>query len=76
MRSESRTDSAGSPEDLPRLFSRVTVLARPRIAVVRQSFMEGRDERFSFDALEDLDTMAEVMQRVALKDGSEPLATR
>jgi hypothetical protein len=24
-----------------------------------QSFMAGRDERFSFDALEDLDTMAE-----------------
>ena len=47
-------------------------LARPRIAAARQSFMACRDERFSFDALEDLDTMAEVMQRVMAADGSEP----
>jgi hypothetical protein len=38
------------------------------------SFMARRDDRFSFDALEDLDTMVEVLQQVALKDGSEPLA--
>ena len=36
--------------------------------------MDHRDDRFSFDALEDLDTMVEVLQQVALKDGSEPLA--
>jgi hypothetical protein len=36
--------------------------------------MARRDDRFSFDALEDLDTMVEVLQQVALKDGSEPLA--
>ena len=35
--------------------------------------MTRRDDRFSFDALEDLDTMAEVLQPVALKDRSEPL---
>jgi len=39
-----------------------------------QSFMAGRDERFSFDALEDLDTMAEVMQRVMVADGSDTLS--
>ena len=38
-----------------------------------ESFMDDRDDRFSFDALEDLDTMVEVLQQVALKDGSEPL---
>ena len=38
------------------------------------SFMDRRDDRFSFDALEDLDTMVEVLQRIALKDGSEVLA--
>jgi hypothetical protein len=38
------------------------------------SFMARRDNRFSFDALEDLDTVVEVIQQVALKDGSEPLA--
>jgi hypothetical protein len=37
------------------------------------SFMDHRDDRFSFDALEDLDTMAEVLQQVALKEGSEML---
>jgi hypothetical protein len=39
-----------------------------------ESFMARRDDRLSFDALEDLDTMVEVLQQVALKDGSEPLA--
>src|SRR5277367_2176903 len=39
-----------------------------------ESFMDHRDDRFSFEALEDLDTMVEVLQQVALKDGSEPLA--
>jgi len=39
-----------------------------------ESFVARRDDRFSFDALEDLDTMAEVLQQVMLKDGSEPLA--
>jgi Plasmid pRiA4b ORF-3-like protein len=39
-----------------------------------ESFMARRDDRFSFDALEDLDTVVEVLQQVALKDGSEPLA--
>jgi hypothetical protein len=29
--------------------------------------MDRRDERVSFDALEDLDTMVEVLQQVALK---------
>ena len=36
--------------------------------------MAGRDHRFSFDALEDLDTVVEVLEQVVLKDGSEPLA--
>jgi hypothetical protein len=36
--------------------------------------MARRDDRLSFDALEDLDTMVEVLRQVALKDGSEPLA--
>jgi hypothetical protein len=36
--------------------------------------MDHRDDRFSFDALEDLDTMVEVFQQVALKDGSETMA--
>jgi hypothetical protein len=40
----------------------------------RESFLAGRDDRFSFDALEDLDTVVEVLEQVALKDGSEPLA--
>jgi hypothetical protein len=35
-----------------------------------ESFMARRDDRFSFDALEDLDTIGEVLQPVALKDGS------
>ncbi len=39
-----------------------------------ESFMAGRDDWFSLDALEDLDTMVEVLQQVALKDGSEVLA--
>src|SRR5271166_2611431 len=39
-----------------------------------ESFMDHRNDRFSFDALEDLDTMVEVFQQVALKDGSEVLA--
>ncbi len=38
------------------------------------SFMARRDDGFSFDALEDLDTVVEVIQQVAQKDGSEPLA--
>jgi Plasmid pRiA4b ORF-3-like protein len=39
-----------------------------------ERFMDRRNDRFSFDALEDLDTMVEVLQQVALKDGSELLA--
>src|SRR5271166_4754717 len=39
-----------------------------------ESFMDRRNDRFSFDALEDLDTMVEVLQQVALSDGSEVLA--
>jgi Plasmid pRiA4b ORF-3-like protein len=39
-----------------------------------KSFMDHRDDRFSFDALEDLVTMVEVFQRVALKDESETMA--
>jgi Plasmid pRiA4b ORF-3-like protein len=39
-----------------------------------ESFTARRDDRFSFDALEDLDTVVEVLQQVTLKDGSEPLA--
>src|SRR5208282_1790959 len=39
-----------------------------------ESFMDHRNNWFSFDALEDLDTMVEVLQQVALKDGSEVLA--
>jgi len=39
-----------------------------------ESFMARHDDRFSFDAHEDLDTMVEVLRQVALKDGSEPLA--
>jgi hypothetical protein len=39
-----------------------------------ESFMDHRDDRFSFDALENLDTMVEVFQQVALKDGSETMA--
>ena len=33
-----------------------------------ESFMAARDDRFSFDALEDLDTMATILQRVVLED--------
>jgi hypothetical protein len=36
--------------------------------------MARRDDWFSRDALEDLDTMVEVLQQVALKDVSELLA--
>ena len=39
-----------------------------------ESFMDHRNDRFSFDALEDLDTVVEVFQQVALKDGSEAVA--
>jgi hypothetical protein len=39
-----------------------------------EGFVARRDGRFTFDALEDLDTMVEVLQQVALKDGSDPLA--
>ena len=36
--------------------------------------MARRDDWFSLDTLEDLDTMVEVIQQIALKDGSEVLA--
>ena len=36
--------------------------------------MDHRDDGLSFDALEDVDTMIEVLQQVALKDGSEAVA--
>lgn len=36
--------------------------------------MARRDDWFSLNALEDLDTMVEVLQQIALKDGSEVLA--
>ena len=36
--------------------------------------MAHRDDRFSLDAFEDLDTIMEVVQKIALKDGSEVLA--
>jgi hypothetical protein len=39
-----------------------------------ESFMAGRDDRFSFDALEDLGTMAEIVQRVMAADGSDTLS--
>jgi hypothetical protein len=39
-----------------------------------ERFMDHRNDGFSFDALEDLDTMVEVFQQVARKDGSEMLA--
>jgi Plasmid pRiA4b ORF-3-like protein len=39
-----------------------------------ESFMDRRQDRFSFDALEDLDTMVEVRQKVVQNDGSEVLA--
>ncbi len=35
--------------------------------------MDRRDDCYSFDALEDMDTMVEVLRQVALKDGSEML---
>jgi hypothetical protein len=67
---------AGSSRTLARpipFAPRVTVLDHPRIAAA-ENFMDHRDDRFSFDALEDLDTMVEVLQQIALKDGSEALA--
>jgi hypothetical protein len=39
-----------------------------------ESFMICRDDWFSLDALEDLDTMVEVLKQVALKDGADLLA--
>ena len=39
-----------------------------------ESFMARRNGWYSLDALEDLDTMVEVLQQVALQDGSEVLA--
>ena len=36
--------------------------------------MDRRNDGFSFEALEDLDTIVEVLQEVALKDGLEVLA--
>jgi Plasmid pRiA4b ORF-3-like protein len=38
-----------------------------------ESFMAARDDRFSFDALEDLDTMATILQQVVLEDRPELL---
>ena len=38
-----------------------------------ESFMATRDDRFSFDALEDLDTMAEILRQVVLEERSEVL---
>jgi hypothetical protein len=38
-----------------------------------ESFMAARDDRFSFDALEDLDTMAEILRQVVLEERSEVL---
>ena len=35
--------------------------------------MARRDDQFSLEAFEDLDTMVEVVQQIALKDGSEVL---
>ena len=35
--------------------------------------MATRDDRFSFDALEDLDTMAEILRQVVLEERSEVL---
>ena len=49
-------------------------LAHPRIAIVRRASWTAATTGFSFDALEDLDTMVEVLEQVALKDGSEVLA--
>ena len=37
------------------------------------NFMDHRNDRFSFEALEDRDTVVEVLQQVALMDGSEIL---
>jgi Plasmid pRiA4b ORF-3-like protein len=39
-----------------------------------ESFMDRRNDGFSFDAFEDLDTIVEVLRQVALKDGSEAIA--
>jgi hypothetical protein len=39
-----------------------------------ESFMDHCDDWYSFDALEDMDTMVEVLQQIVLKDGSEVLA--
>lgn len=39
-----------------------------------EGFMDRRNDSFSLDALNDLDTMVEVLQHVALKDGSQMLA--
>ena len=39
-----------------------------------ESFMDRRNDSFSLDALNDLDSMVEVLQHVALKDGSKMLA--
>jgi hypothetical protein len=39
-----------------------------------ESFMAGRDDRFSFDALEDLGSIAEIVQRVMAADGSDILS--
>jgi hypothetical protein len=36
--------------------------------------MACRDDRFSFDVLEDLGTMAEIMQQVMAADGSDTLS--
>ena len=38
-----------------------------------ERFMDHRHDWYSFDALEDMDTMVEILQQVALKDGSEML---
>ena len=38
-----------------------------------ESFMAARDDRFSFDALEDLDTMTEILRQVVLEDRPEVL---
>ena len=46
----------------------------PEDSAAPESFMDHRNDRVSFDALEDLDTVVEVLQQVVQKDGSEVLA--
>ncbi len=57
-----------------RAAPRAMLIARPRTAAGRGATRRGLDDASSWDALEDLHTMAEILREVVLEDRPEVLA--